>query len=205
MTGDPHWASKQINALAEHKGWPLVDDPRLAFVTPQLKTVLKVWQAKRANRTMPSRADLTLRDLRSALANIALLDIISTGGRMRFKVRLSGGAIDAFLGSPPTGRFLDEVVSRDFAEKWAATWRPSISARCPNRIIARVTFDNHRCFVSETLNAPLADDGENPDVFMTATYFHSRDDLGARADLATQLVAELGPLANSPPAEAARA
>jgi len=202
MTGDPHWASKQINALAEQKGWPLMDDPHLAFVTPQLKTVLNVWREKRGSRTLPARADMTLREVRTALANIALMDIQSTGGRMRFKVRLSGGAIDAFLGSPPTGRFLDEVVARDFAEKWAATWRPSISARCANRIIARVEFQNHRCFVSETLNAPFADDGENPDVFMTATYFHSRDDLGARADIATQLTAELGPLAHPPAAEA---
>src|SRR5258707_15832637 len=129
MTPDPHWASKQINALAEQKGWPLIDDPRLRFITPQLKSVLDVWNAKRADRTMPSRADMTIRDLKSALANIALLDIAGVGGRMRFKIRLCGGALDAFLGGPSTGRFLDEVVPRDFAEKWAATWRPSISAR----------------------------------------------------------------------------
>ena len=33
------------------------------------------------------------------------------------------------------------------------------------------------------------------DVFLTATYFHSRDDLGARANYAMQLIEELGPLA----------
>jgi len=202
MTTDPHWASKQINALAEQKGWPLHDDPHLRFITPQLKTVFDVWHAKRAGRTMPSRADLTLRDLKCALANVALLDITSTGGRMRFKVRLCGGAIDAFLGCAPAGRFIDETVPRDFAEKWAATWRPSISARQPGRIVARVEFPNRRYFVSETLNAPLAEDGESPDVFLTATYFHSRDDLNARADIAAQLIAELGPLAVVPQAEA---
>ncbi|MBI1211132.1 MAG: PAS domain-containing protein [Alphaproteobacteria bacterium] len=202
MATDPHWASKQINTLAEQKGWPLFDDPQLRFVTPQLKTVMAVWDDKRAGRTMPSRAEMTLRDLKCALANIALLDICSTGGRMRFKVRLCGGALDAFLGGPATGRFLDDVVPRDFSEKWAATWRPSISARTTARIVARVEFPNRRYYVAETFNAPLADDGENPDVFLTATYFHSRDDLGARADIATQLIAELGPLAIPPPEEA---
>jgi hypothetical protein len=113
---------------------------------------------------------------------------------------LCGGALDAFLGSPPTGRFLDETVPPDFAEKWAATWRPAISGRCPMRLIARVEFPNRRYYVSETLNAPLAEDGESPDIFMTATYFHARDDLGARADIATQLIAELGTLAEPAPA-----
>jgi hypothetical protein len=198
MSNDPHWASKQINALAEQKGWPMIDDPHLRFVTPQLKTVLSIWQAKRAGHTLPARSALSLRDLKSALANIGLLDITSTAGRMRFRVRLSGGAIDAFLGSPPMGRFIDEVVPRDFSEKWAATWRPSISARTPARIVARVEFPNRRYYVAETLNAPLAEDGESPDVFMTATYFHARDDLGARADIASQLIAELGERATIP-------
>jgi hypothetical protein len=202
MTTDPHWASKQINTLAEQKGWPLIADPTLCFVTPQLTTVRDVWMAKRAGRTLPSRADMTLRDLKTALPNIALLDITSTAGRMRFKVRLCGAALDTFLGCTAAGRFLDDVAPRDFAEKWAATWRPSISARTPARMIARVEFPGRRCMVSETFNAPLAEDGENPDVFMTVTYFHSRDDLGARADFAAQLTAELGPLAVPPPAEA---
>src|SRR5690349_21339918 len=98
MTTDPHWASKQINTLAEQKGWPLIDDPNLCFITPQLATVRDVWMAKRAGRTLPSRADMTLRDLKTALPNIALLDITSTAGRMRFKVRLCGAALDTFLG-----------------------------------------------------------------------------------------------------------
>jgi len=202
MTGDPHWASKQVNALAEQKGWPLIDDPHLRFVTPQLQTIHTVWREKRGANTLPSRSAMTLRDLKCALPNIALLDITSTGGRMRFKVRLAGGAIDAFLGSPPMGHFIDEVVPRDFAEKWAATWRPSISARMPARIIARVEFPNRRYYVSETLNAPLAEDGESPDVFMTATYFHARDDRGSRADLATQLIEELGPFGQLATADA---
>jgi hypothetical protein len=202
MTSDPHWASKQVNALAERKGWPLVDDPHLRFVTPQLKTILDVWRAKRGGCTLPSRTSLTLRDLKCALPNIALLDIISTAGRMRFKVRLAGGAMDAFLGSPPMGRFIDDVVPRDFSEKWAATWRPSISARCPARTVARTEFPNRRYYVSETLNAPLAEDGESPDIFLTATYFHARDDLGARSDIATQLIEELGPLAQPATAQA---
>ena len=202
MTTDPHWASKQINALAEQKGWPLMDDPHLRFVTPQLKTVLSVWHEKRGEHTLPARTAMTLRDLKCALPNIALLDIDSSGGRMRFKVRLCGGALDAFLGNAPTGQFLDEAVPRDFAEKWAATWRPSISARSVARLVARVEFPNRRCYVAETLNAPLAEDGENPDVFMTATYFHARDDRGPRADIAAHLIAELGPLAVQPPEEA---
>jgi len=191
-TSDPHWASKQINALAEQKGWPLIDDPHLRFVTPQLATVLAVWQSKRGARTLPARANLTIRDLKAALPHLAFLDIVSSGARMRFKVRLAGGAIDAFLGHTPTGRFIDTAVPPEFAEKWSALWRPAISARVPMRTVARVEFPNRRYYVSETFNAPLADDGENPDILITAACFHARDEAGAQGEMAARLMAELG-------------
>lgn len=191
-TGDPHWASKQINALAGQKGWPLIDDPYLRFVTPQLATVLAVWQSKRGARTMPARADLTMRDLKTALPNLAFLDIVSSGARMRFKVRLAGGAIDTFLGHTATGRFLDTTVPPEFAEKWSALWRPAISARIPMRTVARIEFPDRRYYMSETFNAPLAGDGENPDILMTVAFFHAREGSGAHGEIAERLVAELG-------------
>jgi hypothetical protein len=193
---DQDQAARLVNSLAQQNRWPVIADPRLAFVTPQLKTVFAVWQAQRRGRTMPARSDLTLPDLKTALPNISFLDIVRDGARTRFKVRLAGGALDAFLGKPPTGSFLDEAVPQPFAHKWQTLWQPGIDARLPMRHIARVEFPNRRYYVSETLNAPLATDGETPDIFLTATYFHSRDDIGPRNEIAPQLIQELGDIAS---------
>jgi len=83
-------------------------------------------------------------------------------------------------------------VPRLFADKWAAVWQVAIDARIPMRTIARVEFPNRRYYIAETLNAPLAVDGETPDILLTATFFHSRDQARAHDDTAAQLVQELG-------------
>lgn len=185
---DQNQPSKEVNLLARRHGWPLIGDPHLRFVTPQLKTALAVWQTRRGSRKMPSRNDLTLRDLKTVLPNLAFLNIVRDEQRTRFKVRLAGGALDDFLSGPPTGRFIDEVVPPHFAEKWTALWEPTISAREPLRTVARVEFPSRRYYVSEALYAPLADDGEAPDALLIVVYFHGN----ARDDLASQLMGEIG-------------
>ena len=191
-TSDQDLAARQITVAAEQHGWPLIADPHLRFVTPQLKTVLAVWQEQRRSRTMPARSDLTLPDLKVALPNLAFLDIQREDDRTRYKVRLIGGALDHFLGSPATGRFVDEAVPQPFAEKWSALWQASVDFRAPMRTVVRVEFPNRRYYMCEALNAPLAEDGENPNILMIASYFHGREDGAARANIATQLMNELG-------------
>jgi hypothetical protein len=192
-SSDKDQASKQVNFLAERNSWPLIADPHLRFVTPQLQTALAVWQARRGSRTMPARSDLTLRDLKTVLPNLAFIDIVRDDARTRFKVRLAGSALDNFLSGTPTGRFVDEAVPSRFAEKWAALWQPPISARTPTRTVGRVEFPNRRYFMSESLFAPLAADGEAPDILMLVVYFHAQSDNGAPGDaIAARLMHELG-------------
>ena len=56
---------------------------------------------------------------------------MQNGARVRFKVRLAGAILEDFLGSALTGRFIDDAVPSQFAEKWAAMWQPTITARAP--------------------------------------------------------------------------
>jgi hypothetical protein len=190
---DGDQASKRVNFLAERNSWPLIADSQLCFVTPQLKTALAVWQAQRGARTMPARSDLTLRDLKTVLPNLAFMNIVRDGPRIRFKVRLAGSALDSFVSGAPTGHFIDEAVPTRFAEKWAALWQPTINARTPTRTVGRVEFPNRRYYVSEALFAPLADDGETPDILMIAAYFHAPGHSVTRGDpIAAQLMNELG-------------
>ena len=190
---DQDRAAEKIRLLADHNSWPMISDPRLRFATPQLQTVLDVWTAKRGTRRLPSRGDLTLRDVKVALPNIAFMNIVREGARLRFKVKLVGGELDRFVGGPITGRFLDEAVPVHFAEKWIALWLPAIEGRVPTRTVGRTEFADQRYYVCEALHAPLADDGETPDIFMLVAYFHFIPPEGAQhADLATRLMSEVG-------------
>ena len=191
MPTDLDQAAKQLNALAKRNGWPLIADPHLRFLTPQLKTVLALWHAIRGLRTLPARSKLTMRDLKTALPNLAFLDIVRDGARQRFKVRLAGGALDHFLDGPTTGRFIDEAIPDEFAQKWSALWQVAIDAQQPMRVVARVELPNRRFYVSEALNAPLAEDGQTPDIMMIASYFHGRDERGGPGDIATRLMDEV--------------
>jgi hypothetical protein len=85
-----------------------------------------------------------------------------------------------------TGRFVDEAVSPHFAQKWSTQWAPSIERRAPMRVVGRVEFRDRRWFVAETLYAPLADDGETPDVLMIVVCYHAVDG----ADVNSHAIAE---------------
>src|ERR1700690_778601 len=142
-------ASEQINLLAIRNSWPLICDPHLDFATPELKSALAIWQAKRGSRTMPTRDDMNFRDLKTFLPHLAFLTIVRDGARVRFKVRLAGSALDTFLGGSTTGRFVDEAVPQRFAEKWAAMWISTIDSRTPTRTVGRAEMPGRGYYISE--------------------------------------------------------
>jgi hypothetical protein len=140
---------------------------------------------------MPARGDFSLADLKFTLGNLCFLDIVREGERTRYRVRLQGGVLDE-LYPRMTGLFIDEVVSTHFAQKWAVQWTPAIEHRTAMRCVARVEFRERRWFVAETLYAPLADDGETPNVLMVVVHYHAVDaaDHNSRA-IAERLIDEI--------------
>jgi hypothetical protein len=178
--------------VAGSHGAPWFGTYELNFVTPQLKQVVDVWEAKRGARTMPSRGDLGIRDLKFVLPNITFMDIVRGGERLRFRVRMMGSVMDELV-APITGRFIDEVVPEHFATKWTAQWMPAIDGRRPRRAAGRVEYAGRRWYVAESLYAPLAADGETPDILMVVAFYHAIDksDGAPTTDLAGRLGAEI--------------
>lgn len=175
---------------ADYVGAPWFGTFVLDFATPQLQRGAAAWAARRGARTMPSRADLTIRDLKSLLPNLCFIDIVR-GETVRFRVRLMGSCLDEMV-APMTGRFIDDVVPAHFAHKWSSQWQPAIDARKPMRAVGRVEFAGRRWYVAESLYAPLAGDGETPDMLMVAAYYHSTDTAdGAASELAAPLLAQI--------------
>jgi hypothetical protein len=172
-------------------GWPTRLDSELRFVTPQLQKLIELWREKRDGRTMPARADFSMRDVRYALTNFCVLEIVREGTRVRFKVKLMGSELDTHVGAI-TGRFIDEAVPAKFAEKWSMPWRGVVETRQPMRSFGRVEFREKNYYLAETLHAPLAADGESPDRLMIVAYYHViATEAGTLSPVARQLTSEL--------------
>jgi hypothetical protein len=162
------------DVYVEVDDWPIVCDPKLNFVTPQLREVLDLWQARREGRTMPSRQEFTLHDLKNVAPNMALIDFVQ-GDVPRFRFRLVGSYIERFM-APAQGKFLDEAFPAKFVRKWGTLWQTAINDRKPLRLFCRVEFNNQQFKIAETLLLPLASDGETPDMVMNVIFDHTTAD-----------------------------
>ena len=169
--------------------------PGLAFVTPQLQRILQVWEAKRGARIAPCRDDFGLRDLSFALPNIAILAVVREGARVRFRVQMMGSQLDAYV-APMTGKFVDDVVPAEFAQKWASLWGGAVETRRVQRSVGRVKFGGKHYYVAESLFAPLATDGDIPDGVLVGTYFHlAQNDQPEQSAISRSLLSEIEPAA----------
>jgi hypothetical protein len=153
---------------------PLLFDPSLQVKTPQLKRALEVWNEKRGARTMPARADFSMRDLGCVLPQLSIVQIVNDGGRQRFKIRLMGTSLDQHL-APITGKFVDEAVPPHFSDRWKSIYMSALSIRAPMRISSRTAFRDQLYLIGEGLALPLSDDGETPTGVMVVIFHYGSD------------------------------
>jgi hypothetical protein len=85
---------------------PTVFVPVEKVENPELKKLLDYWKDKRGERAMPTRADVSPQDLRSALKTLQLFDVIDGGED--FYVRIMGGTVSGTFDFDPNGHRLSE-------------------------------------------------------------------------------------------------
>jgi hypothetical protein len=115
---------------------------------------------------------------------------VREGETIRYRARLVGSLLETFV-APMTGRFIDEAVPQHFANKWSQQWLPAIAERRFMRAVGRVEFAGRRWYVAESAFAPMASDGETPDILMVVVFYHSTDGEPASHEFAARLVAEI--------------
>src|SRR5512146_2050545 len=113
-------AFEAYNRRAERDRWPNRVDPTLSFEAPLLCEALAVWRAAAGTRPLPLRTDMTPRLMKHFLAHVAVLDIVRENGRTRFRIRVTGTALERTFGGM-TGTFLDESLPEPFRSRWEAT------------------------------------------------------------------------------------
>jgi len=158
-------ADKRIdafNAWAERDGWTTRADGALDFRSPKLREALAVWRTACAGRALAARADLTPRAMKGFLSNVVVWDVLCAGDATRFRVRVMGTPLQR-VWRGKAGDYIDEAVPEPFRNRWHRLAHLSLELRAPLRCHGNVQFANQTYYNSETLQVPLAPEGEAPD------------------------------------------
>jgi hypothetical protein len=148
---------------------PWLSDARLA-------QLFHYWCMKRNGRAMPARADIDPTELSPAiLPHLALTEVVRAHGRLRFRFRLSGTAINEGAGIELTGHFVDEVnANPNYAAYIESLYRKTLLARRPVfSSSAYVAARGRSRRATKRLMCPLAADGEQVDMFVTVQIFEA--------------------------------
>lgn len=146
-----------------HEDWLQVD-PSLGFGRPELKPLLSLWRSRCRDGRLPARADFDPCDLREHMGWIVLTDVEQAP--LRFRFRLVGSRVAEMAGRDVTGCYLDEVYPPDIYRVVVAGYHEAIKRRQPVRVHGRFCQVD-RCFLAlESLELPLASDGDTVDMLM---------------------------------------
>jgi len=162
-------AFDDYNRRAERDHWPSRLDASLAFEAPLLRDALAAWRAAADGRALPLRTDMTPRRMMRFLAHVAVLDIVRENGRARFRIRVTGTALERSFGGM-TGTFLDESLTEPFRSRWEAALSVPLLAQCASRSIGRVEFRDQTYLVAETFYGPMGADIASPDSMLVVVH-----------------------------------
>jgi hypothetical protein len=163
-------AAKAFNQRALSNHWHMACDPTLAFADSWYTDMLHIWQQKSGIRKMPSRSQMTARDLKSYLRNIFL---IQREDDSRYRLRLIGTSVTEIIG-PLTGKLLDDSVPPDHLQRWNGVCDMILESEQPWRFLGRVHIRGREYLKAEHLYMPLADDSDIPKFVMGLCRFTPR-------------------------------
>jgi hypothetical protein len=169
-------AAKAHNRKAVQRNWNHYCDPTLAFTTPRYSQLIAIWRAKAGNRKMPTRAEMTARDLKDFLRDILLFQRIGTNPS-QYTWRLIGTNITEIAGHH-TGKTFEESVPPQHLERWIETCDLILESEQPWRLRGRVHIKGREYLDAENLYLPLANDNNEPIFIMGLCRYtpHTTDD-----------------------------
>lgn len=151
------------------------------------------WQAKRAGRSMPARADLAPSDLRKYLDSIAMIDVLPN--EEGFRYRLVGTALTQYFLKDPTGVLVAEAWPKEAGElalKVRENLRRVVAARAPVQVWGTLRWPDFPPEPFVALYIPFSDDGEHVTMIINMFTFDRKRVLpsrqGARQQGRTSLV-----------------
>lgn len=159
----------EYNRLAERDRWPSRVEPALNFDAQLLREAAAAWRAAAGKRALPLRTDMTPRVMKRFLSHVAVLEIVRENDRTRFRIRVTGTALERSFGGM-TGAFLDESLPEPFRSRWHATLNVTLVAHCAVRSTGRVEFRDQTYLVAETFYGPMGADIAAPDSMLVVVH-----------------------------------
>jgi hypothetical protein len=137
----------------------------------QLNDVYSYWDARRCQRRRPSRADINPGDLRKALSNLFLIDVV---GR-EFRFRLAGSNFAMSTGRRMTGDAIEQIFPPAYCKEVRNAWMD-----CADR--STTVFGSGQMWVPERdflqwqgIVLPLGGEHEAPNMLLGAIVFSAKE------------------------------
>ena len=142
---------------------------QIAIKHPKLQRLYDYWLEKRGAREMPSRADLDPLDMRFAIGDVILVDVLDEDPP-RFRIRLHGTNLSERTSFDLTGKMLDEMPAPEFRNLATRSFSRVVRTREPMHVLAeRLLDDRHQHY--EAILLPLSSDGELIDRLMVGMIY----------------------------------
>lgn len=129
----------------------------LRFRSDKLRRLYEYWLQKRGSRPMPARRDMDPLDLRFALGDIALVEVLRDP--LRFRFRLDGTRQVERFGVDMTGKMLDELPDPTMRRLTERSYGDVVASGKP-ATHQRDVMTEGRLFVYEVAILPLQDDSD---------------------------------------------
>jgi hypothetical protein len=157
-------AAKAFNQRALSHNWHQACDPTLAFSDAYYAQFLTVWQNKAGTRKMPSRSQMTARDLKDYLRHVTLVQR-EEENPSRYRWRLIGTSVTEIIGHH-TGQLFEDSVPFEHLPRWTETCDMILESEQPWRFLGRVHIRGREYLKAEQLYLPLSDDNGIPSFVM---------------------------------------
>lgn len=136
---------------------------------PKLQQLYDYWDGKRAGRPMPARADLDPLDIRFAIGDVILADVLE-GTPPQFRIRLHGTNLSERTNFDLTGKMLDAMPVPEFRDLSTRSFRKVVRTKAPLHALSERLLDG-RMQRYEAIVLPLSSNGENVDRLMVGMIY----------------------------------
>jgi len=168
--------AKTINEESARGGWTTLCDPSLAFDTPQLLALAKMWRSKaEALGRCPSRSDFDARELKALLRNLAIVERVGAD-KPRYRFRYYGSEFVPLLGEQ-TGRYMDEFIPKEFLPRWIIGYEAVAKTGAPLRFVSNFQLPKINYLSGETFVAPFNNPRSQNQTFLVAMYVKPKETL----------------------------
>lgn len=166
-------AAEAFNERAVRQNWSQLCDPTLAFSDPIYGKLLSIWHSKSDGTRLPSRSQMTARDLKDFLRHIIVVQRETEDGAPHYRWRLIGTSVTQIVG-PHTGKLFEDSVPAEHLSRWIQVCDMILESGQPWRFVGHVHIQGREYLDAEHLYLPLADDDGVPSFVMGFCRYISR-------------------------------